>query len=141
MYPGTMYIPELEMCLTLPQSWCQSANENFPKNDGTWQYQTAESFVMEWDQCKFRRTVPWDRHTNTGILQSAPGNKHYRVFAAVHDIKQECSKNEHVAYEAAHVIPDDRTQESCDSSQERLSLGAEEEDPPPTYPGHKRRRT
>jgi hypothetical protein len=40
-------------------------------------------------------------------MRPAPGTKHYRAFASIHDQKQECHKNEYVAY--AHVIPDDRT--------------------------------
>jgi hypothetical protein len=66
LFPATLYIPELKLCLLSPQSWCQSADDNFPRRDGTWQFQTADKFVMEWDQRKFRRTVPWDRRTNTG---------------------------------------------------------------------------
>jgi hypothetical protein len=117
LYPGTLYIPELEMCLMSPQSWCQSANDNFPKKHGTWQYQTAESFVMEWNQRKFRRIFTWDRRTNTGRLRSSPGTKHCHAFA-------ECIKHEHIAYEAAHVIPDDHMESSCDCSQSKSTLGA-----------------
>jgi hypothetical protein len=61
LFPGTLYIPDLKLCLLSPHSWCQSADDHFLRQDGTWQYQTADNFVMEWDQRKFRRTVPWDR--------------------------------------------------------------------------------
>jgi hypothetical protein len=75
LFPGTLYIPELKLCLLSPQSWCQSADDNFPRRDGTWQYQTADKFVIEWDQQKIRRTVPWDRRTNeVGVWNEAlPG--------------------------------------------------------------------
>jgi hypothetical protein len=132
LHPGTLHIPELEMCLMSPPSWCQSAN-NFPKRDGKWHYQTAANFMMEWEQPKFRRTVLWDRRTNARRLQSVPGTKHYRAFAAVHDSQQECSKHEHVVHEAAHTIPDDRTEATCDCSQGRLSAEAEEDTPPRMY--------
>jgi hypothetical protein len=48
MFPITLYIPDLNMCLLSPQSWCQSANDHFLRRDGTWQYQTADIFVREW---------------------------------------------------------------------------------------------
>jgi hypothetical protein len=47
LFSGTLYIPDLKLCLFSPQLWCQSANNHFPRRDGTWQYQTADSFVME----------------------------------------------------------------------------------------------
>jgi hypothetical protein len=37
LLPGTLYIPELKLCLLSRRSWCQSANDNFPRRDGTWQ--------------------------------------------------------------------------------------------------------
>jgi hypothetical protein len=36
LFPGTLYIPELELCLLSPQSWCQSADDNFPRRNGAW---------------------------------------------------------------------------------------------------------
>jgi hypothetical protein len=126
LFPGTLYIPELKLCLLSPQSWCQLADNNFPRRDGTWQYQTVDSFVMEWDQRKFRRTVPWDRRTNTGCMRSAPGTKHYRAFASVHDQQQECHKHEHVAY--AYVIPDDQTE--AGSERDQTPASAEDESTP-----------
>jgi hypothetical protein len=89
---------------------------------------------MEWDQRKFRRTVHWDRRTNTGRMRSAPGTKHYRAFVSIHDQKQECRKHEHVAY--AHVIPDDRT--GSDSERGKASASAEGEDNPPIVEANKK---
>jgi hypothetical protein len=126
LFPGTLYIPELKLCLLSPHYWCQSADDNFSRRDGTWQFQTADKLVMEWDQRKFRRTRPWDRRTNTGRMRSAPGTNHYRAFASIHDPKQECHKHEHVAY--AHVIPDDRT--GSDSERGKASESAKGEDNP-----------
>jgi hypothetical protein len=31
LFPGTLYIQDLKMCLLSPQPWCQSANDHFPK--------------------------------------------------------------------------------------------------------------
>jgi hypothetical protein len=121
LFPGTLYIPELKLCLLSPQS-CQSADNNFPRRDGTWQYQTADKFVIEWDQRKFRLSVPWGRRTNTGRMRSAPGTKHYQAFVSVHDQKQECHKHEHMAY--AHVLPNDQT----GAGSERGKTPASEED-------------
>jgi hypothetical protein len=124
LFPRTLYIPDLKLFLFSPHLWCQLADDHFPRRDGTWQYQTADSFVMEWDQRNFCRTVPWDRRTNNGCIISAPGTKHYRVFADVHDQQQEFRKHEHVAY-PAHVIPDDRTEASGERNQTQSTAGDE----------------
>jgi hypothetical protein len=102
------------------------------KRDGTWQYQTTDSFVMEWDQMKFRRMVPWDRRTNTGRMRSAPTMKQCRAFAAVYDQQQECCKHDHVAY-PVHVILDDRTEASGERIQAQMTLGGEKNNPPTIY--------
>jgi hypothetical protein len=86
---------------------------------------------MEWDQRKFCRTVPWDRRTNTGSMISAPGTKHYRVFAAVNNEQQEYRNHDHVAY-PAHVIPDDRTEASGERDQTQSTAGDENTPPFPT---------
>jgi hypothetical protein len=83
---------------------------------------------MEWDQRKVLRTVPWDHRTNTGCMRSAPGTKHFRDFASVHDQHQECYKHEHVAY--AHVIPDDRTEANGEGNQ---TTTAEEDESTPLF--------
>jgi hypothetical protein len=31
LFPGTLYIPDLKLCLLSPQSWCLSANDHFPR--------------------------------------------------------------------------------------------------------------
>jgi hypothetical protein len=109
LFPSTMYIPELKLCILSPQSWCQSAEDNFPRCNGTWQY-------------------PWNRRTNTGRMRLVPGTKHYRAFAYVHGQQQECHKHEHVAY-PAHVIPDDRTEAS--GERDPTPTAAEDEITPP----------
>jgi hypothetical protein len=68
LFTVTLYIPDLKLCLLSPQSWCQSADYHFPRRYGTWQYQTDDNFLMEWDQRKFHRTVHWDVETNTGRI-------------------------------------------------------------------------
>jgi hypothetical protein len=55
--------------------------------------------------------------------------KHYHLFAAVHDKQQEFHQHEHIAYRA-HVIPDDRTEASCDRSHTRSATREEINDPP-----------
>jgi hypothetical protein len=35
LFPGTLYIPDLKLCLLSPQSWCQSADDHFLRRDGT----------------------------------------------------------------------------------------------------------
>jgi hypothetical protein len=47
LFIGTLYIPELKMCLLYPKLWCQSVVDHVPKEDGTWQYQAADIFFME----------------------------------------------------------------------------------------------
>jgi hypothetical protein len=85
---------------------------------------------MEWDKHTFRRTVPWDRRTNTGHMRSAPRTKHYRAFAAAHNQHQDCRRHEHVAY-PTHVIPDD-WKEASDERDQIPSTAGEENTPPPT---------
>jgi hypothetical protein len=67
-------------------------------------------------------------------MRSAPGTKHYRAFASIHDQKQECRKHEHMAY--AHVITDGRT--GSDSERGKASASAECEDNPPIVDTNKK---
>jgi hypothetical protein len=92
LIPESLYIPELEMVLMCPQHWSQVANDNFPEPHGTWSYQQGEEFVMEWRQRTLRKTIPWDKRTNTAQFYTAPDTRRYRAFAERFDVKNRTSK-------------------------------------------------
>jgi hypothetical protein len=92
LIPESLYIPELEMVLMCPQHWSQVANDHFPEPHGTWSYQQGEEFVMEWRQRTLRKTIPWDKRTNTAQFYTAPDTRRYRAFAERFDVKNRTSK-------------------------------------------------
>jgi hypothetical protein len=114
LIPESLYIPNLEMVLMCPQHWSQVANDHFPEPHGTWSYQQGEEFVMEWRQRTLRKTIPWDKRTNTARFYTAPDTRRYRAFAERFDVKNRTSEKERVCYEAhtdwdANVISEDET--------------------------------
>jgi len=73
--------------LLSPQHWAQGLNDNSPRLDGTWCATYADRCVLEWNQRKNRRTIPFDRnYTNTPIIYSAPGNILHRRKIAILDV-------------------------------------------------------
>jgi hypothetical protein len=68
--------------------------------------------VMEWMQCTLRKTIPWDKRTNTARFHTAPDTRQYRAFADQFDIKNKTAERERVCYDAhvdwdANVVPED----------------------------------
>jgi hypothetical protein len=97
-----------------PQHWSQVANDHFPDPHGNWSYQQGEEFVMEWRQRTLRKTIPWDKRTNTDRFYTAPDTRRYRAFAERFNVKNRTSQKERVCYEAhidwdGNVISDDET--------------------------------
>jgi hypothetical protein len=91
LIPESLYISELEMVLMCPQHWSQVANDHFPEQHGTWSYQQGEEFFMEWRQRTLRKTIPWDKRTNTTRFYTAPDTGRYRAFAERFDVKNRTS--------------------------------------------------
>jgi hypothetical protein len=69
---------------------------------------------VEWRQRTLRKTIPWDKRTNTARLYTAPDTRQYRAFAERFDVKNKTSERERVCYEAhtdwdANVVSEDET--------------------------------
>jgi GAG-pre-integrase domain len=71
--PGTNYAPQAPHHLLSPQHWSQTANDHHPTTNGTWCATYSDHIILHWSQCKFMRTIPLDRSTNTATLYSAAG--------------------------------------------------------------------
>jgi len=75
--PNTYYAKTAPCKLLSPQHWSQVADDNSPEPNGTWCATYSDSVVLEWDQRKYRRTIPLSAKTNVGMLQTAPGFSQY----------------------------------------------------------------
>ena len=78
---NALYVPGLDSCLLSPQHWSQQADDNAPLPDGTWCGTYSKSCVLHWDQQQFRRTMPFDYHTNTPKFYSASSTKTFKIVA------------------------------------------------------------
>lgn len=108
---NTLLVPELPFCLLCPQHWSQDADDNYPNHHGTWCATFDDECILYWDQQRYKRTLRWDRRTNTARFRSAPSATTYRVFAAAFEQETQLEEREHVCYHVAyntpHVIPPD----------------------------------
>ena len=66
-----------------PQHWAQDTNDNLPNKRGTWCGTFDDSCELHWDQCKYKRTVPYDPRSNVPVMRSTPGFKTYRIYQAI----------------------------------------------------------
>jgi hypothetical protein len=80
--PNSLYLPDLRMCLLLPQHSAQEAGDNYPLPNGTRMENTANNFILIWGQGAFKKTVLFDPSTNTPILYTSPKTVAYRAFAS-----------------------------------------------------------
>jgi hypothetical protein len=75
---------------------------------------------MYWDQRRYKKTVSWDSHTNTGYLRSAPGAFDYRAYCIGVDADNDIETNEHVCFQSntdgTHLVSDDEEEGSMTSS-------------------------
>jgi hypothetical protein len=67
---------------------------------------------MEWRQRNLRKTILWDKRTNTARFYTAPDTRQYRAFADQFDVKNKTAERERVRYDAyvdwdANVVTDD----------------------------------
>jgi hypothetical protein len=65
--PNSLYLPDLRMCLLLPQHWAQEVGVNYPLPPGTRMENTASNCTLIWGQGAFCKTIPFDASTNTPI--------------------------------------------------------------------------
>jgi hypothetical protein len=67
---------------------------------------------MEWRKLTLRKTIPWDKRTNTARFYTAPDTRQYRAFEDQFDAKSKTAERERVCYDAhvdweANVVTDD----------------------------------
>jgi hypothetical protein len=95
---------------------------------------------MEWRQCTLRKTIPWDKRTNTARFYTAPDTRQYRAFADQFDVKNKTAARERVCYDAhvdweANVVLEDESDGTDDWG------GAESDDETVAAQNTERRRT
>jgi hypothetical protein len=73
--PNSLYLPNLQGCLLLPQHWAQEAG-----NNETWIGNFAQCCILHWLGGK--KTVPFHTLTNTPIFHMASSSSTYRAFLA-----------------------------------------------------------
>eukprot|EP00957_Ditylum_brightwellii_P000799 63125-Ditylum_brightwellii.AAC.1 len=61
---GAVYVPEASYCILAPQHWSQQTMDNRPRPNGTWCTTLADCAVLQWDQRRHTKTVPYDPRTN-----------------------------------------------------------------------------
>ncbi len=74
--PNSLYVPDLRVCLLLPQHWAQDVGDG-----QTWIGYYEHNCVLIWK--RGRKTVPFNATTNTPIFYKAPSSCTYRVFASI----------------------------------------------------------
>jgi hypothetical protein len=70
--------------------------------------------VMEWRQRTLRKTIPWDKRTNTAPFYIVPDTRRYRAFEDQFDVKNKTAERERVCYNAhvdwdANVVTEDES--------------------------------
>jgi hypothetical protein len=71
-------------------------------------------FVIEWRQRTLRKTIPWDKRTNTARFYTAPETRQYQDFVDQFDVKNKTAEWERVCYDAnvnwdANVVTDNES--------------------------------
>jgi hypothetical protein len=95
---------------------------------------------MELRQRTLRKTIPWDKRTNTARFYTAPDTRQYRAFADQFDVKNKTAEQEWVCYDAhvdwdANVVTEDESDGNDDWG------GAEFDDETVAVHNTERRRT
>jgi hypothetical protein len=70
--PNSLFLPDLRVCLLLPQHWAQEARDNYPLPNGTRMENNATNCTLIWGQGRFRKTFLFDSSTNTPIFFMSP---------------------------------------------------------------------
>ena len=72
--PNSLYLPKLKSCLLSPQHWAQEAGDG-----QTWMVNGAHHCVLQW--ANGRKTVPFNKTSNTPIFYTASSSCAYQAFA------------------------------------------------------------
>jgi hypothetical protein len=81
--PNTYYSPSVETRLLSPQHWAQVRN----KGRDTYCVTYHDAIIMRWNKDKYQITAPLDnrKHSNVGVMISAPGIKNYLTSCEAYD--------------------------------------------------------
>ncbi|CAB9505787.1 unknown protein [Seminavis robusta] len=101
LIPDTYYNPSTPYRLLSPQHWARVADDNRPKQRGTWCATYEDSVELFWNQRSFKRMIPLSPSNNIAIVRSAPS------FSKLHAF---CS-------EIAPAISSDRKEQELDETE------------------------
>ena len=112
--------------LLSPQQWAQQANDNYPKTRGTFAIQDQDVIELHWNQDRYKKTIKWDKTTNTAFLQSAPGYRKFFQFSkqlksSLCAQKQSCCECSHVCNSASAFKDDYVLEQSINFDQDEQS--------------------
>lgn len=98
--PNSFHVPNLQQCILSPQHWAQEARDHFPSDNGTFAVTQANAEILYWDQKRYKRTIPFDKTTNTPRFRSAAGASKYQAFEAIfnaahHEKRYVCCRMDH----------------------------------------------
>ena len=81
--PNSLYVKSSPSKLLSPQHWAQSANDNYPKQQGTWCATYQDKVVLHWNQRRSKKTIRLDPSTSSvATLHTAPGYRNFEAFCA-----------------------------------------------------------
>lgn len=75
-----MYSKQAPTRLFSPQQWARQSVDHRPEADGTRCTTFDNRILLEWEQRKYKKTVPLDGKTNVGIMTTAPSIRRYKAF-------------------------------------------------------------
>jgi hypothetical protein len=75
--PNSLFLPDLRVCLLLPQHWAQEARDNHPLPNGAKIENNATNCMLIWGQSQFQKMIPFDSSTNTPIFFTLPSTSSY----------------------------------------------------------------
>jgi len=97
----TLYVPESMQRLLSPQQWVQQSQDVYPKTCGTFAIQDKDVIELHWDLDEFKKTIIWDKSTNTAFIRSVPGYRTFFQFSK--HLKQSLSAQHQCCQECTHV--------------------------------------
>jgi hypothetical protein len=80
--PNTYYSSAVPGRILSLQHWAQAANDNRPKERGTYSATFDDCIELYWKQRSCKKTVPYDLSTNVATLQSAPNYQTFLAYCA-----------------------------------------------------------
>jgi hypothetical protein len=80
--PNSLFLPDLMVCVFLPQHWAQEERDNHPLPNGTRMENNATNCMLIWVQSQFQKTIPFDSSMNIPIFFTLPSTFSYRAFVS-----------------------------------------------------------